>query len=74
MNFILQVALTFFLIQFLVVFSIVVVALLFAQPEVPLFSLGACREALAGSFAFVSSLPRRAIKGSQRLASFVHNK
>jgi len=74
MHFVLQVALTFFLIQFLVVLSIMVVALVFAQPEVPVFSREACWDALTHSFGRAVGLPRRAVQGSRRLVRLVHAK
>ncbi|MGA3165801.1 MAG: hypothetical protein ABSF14_06745 [Terriglobia bacterium] len=74
MNFIIQIALTFFLIQFLVVLTIMVVALLIAQPEVPLLGLGSGREALARSFTFVVGLPGRMLRAAARLVRLVHAK
>jgi len=74
LHFILQVALTFFLIQFLVVLAIMVVALVFAQPEVPVFSREACRYALSRRFGWVIALPRRAMQASGRLVRFVYSK
>jgi hypothetical protein len=59
MDLILQIALTFFLIQFLVILTIMVVALLIVQPEVPIPGLGCGREALARSLTFVVGLPGR---------------
>jgi len=74
MRLLLQIALTFFVIQFLVVLAIMVVALLFAQPEVPVFSAEARREALSEGSAFLTGLPGRAARASRRLARFVHGK
>jgi len=74
MNFIVQVALAFFVVQFLVVLAIMVVALFVAQPEVPVFSAEAQREAFSQGLAFAGGLPRRAVRASRRLARFVHGK
>jgi hypothetical protein len=74
MNFIIQITLAFFLIQFLLVLTIMVVALLIAQPEVPLFGLGSGRGALSRSFIFVVALPGRMLRMSARLVRLVHAK
>ena len=74
MHFVLQVALTFFLIQFLVVLSIMVVAVVFSQPEVPVFSREACRDALLHNIGVARGLPRRAMQVSRRVARVVYAK
>jgi hypothetical protein len=74
MNFILQIVLTFFLIQFLVVLTIMVVVRLIVQPEVPLLGLGAGRGALVRSFTFVVALPGRMLRAAARLVRLVHSK
>jgi hypothetical protein len=63
-NLIIRIALMFFLIQFLVVLTIMVVALLVARPEAPLLR----------SLAFLISLPGRALRVVVRLARFVRSK
>lgn len=73
-NRIIRIALMFFLIQFLVVLTIMVVALLVARPEAPLLGRETGREALLRSLAFLISLPGRALRVVVRLARFVRSK
>jgi hypothetical protein len=68
---IIRVALMLFLIQFLVVLTIMVVALLVARPEVPLWGCKSGREALIRSLVFVSRLPRRTNRTAARLLRFI---
>jgi hypothetical protein len=71
---IIRIALMFFLIQFLVVLTIMVVALLVARSEAPLLGSETGREALLRSLAFLISLPGRAFRVVVRLARFVRSK
>jgi hypothetical protein len=71
---IIRIALMFFLIQFLVVLTIMVVALLVARPEAPLLGREAGREALLRAMAFLISLPGRAVRVVVRLARFARSK
>ena len=73
-EFIIRVAIVFFLIQFLVVLTIMVVALLVSRPEAPLLRHEPGREALVRTLVFLSSLPRRALRAVVRLARFVRSK
>ena len=58
---IIQIALMFFFIQFLVVLTIMIVALLLARPEIPVWGREHGHDALRRSFAFVIHLPRRVL-------------
>jgi hypothetical protein len=71
---IIRIALMFFLIQFLVVFTIMVAALLLARPEAPLLGRETGREALLRALAFLISLPGRALRVVVRPARFVRAK
>jgi hypothetical protein len=74
MSFFIPMALMFFLIQFLVVLTIMVVALLLARPDLPLLGRETGPEALLRSFAFVLGLPRRACARVGRLARLIRSK
>jgi hypothetical protein len=72
MEVIIQVALMLFFIQFLVVVTIMVVALLLARPEVPVFGREPSHEALKRSYALVIHLPGRVIRSVARVVHSVH--
>ncbi len=74
MGVILRIALAFFLIQFLVVLTIMVVALLVARPDVPLLGRETGTAAILRSLAFVGGLPRRTYGSAARLAHLVTSK
>ena len=74
MGVVLQIALAFFLIQFLVVLTIMVVALLLARPDVPLLGRETGSEAILRSLAFVGAVPRRTYGSVSRLARLVGSK
>ena len=74
MSFFIPMALMFFVIQFLVVLTIMVVALLLARPEVPLLGRESGPEALLRSFAFMVGLPRRTYVWVARLARSIRAK
>jgi hypothetical protein len=73
-EFIIRVALVFFLIQFLVVLTIMVVAELKAQSEGPLAGRKRGREGLLPTLASMASLPGRTVRAIVRLARFVRSK
>ena len=67
MEVIIRIALMFFFIQFLVVVTIMVVALLLARPEVPVFGCETGRVGLKRSYAFIIHLPSRLLHSVVRL-------
>ena len=73
MEVVIQVALMFFFIQFLVMIGIMVVSLLSAQPEVPVLGREPGSQALRRSFAFVIHLPGRALRSLTRVANATHS-
>jgi hypothetical protein len=58
---IVRIALVFFLIQFLVILTVMLVALLRAQPEVPLLDRESTQQALRQSLAVIVGLPGRGL-------------
>ena len=74
MSIIIRISLLFFLIQFLVVLTIMVVALLLARPGVPLQGRETGTEALLRSSAFVLALPRRGFGWIGRLVRLMRSK
>jgi hypothetical protein len=73
MDVIIGIALMFFFIQFLVVMTIMIVALLLARPEVPLWGREPGHDALRRSCAFVIHLPSRVLRSVARLAHSMHS-
>jgi magnesium-transporting ATPase (P-type) len=73
-NLIIRVALLFFLIQFLVVLTIMVVALLVARPEAALLGRKTGRKAFLRALAYLISVRGRALRVVVRLARFVRSK
>jgi hypothetical protein len=71
MDVIVHIALVFFLIQFLVILTVMVVALLRAQPEVPLLDWETTQQALKQSLAAIVGLPPRGFWLAVRLARFL---
>lgn len=67
MEVVIRIALMFFFIQFLVVTTIMVVALLVARPEEPTLGLEPGHDALKRSYSFVIHLPSRILRFSIRL-------
>ena len=67
MEVIIRIALMFFFIQFLVVMTIMIVALLLARSEVPALGREPGHEALSRSFAFVIHLPSRVFRSLVRM-------
>jgi hypothetical protein len=72
MEVIIQIGLMFFFIQFLVVVTIMVVALLVAQPEVPISGREPGHDALRRSFAYTIHLPGRFFRSVVRLIHHMH--
>jgi hypothetical protein len=70
-NVILRIALCFFLIQFLVTLTVMVVAMLLARPEVPLLGDESRHKAFIRSLAFVFGLPRRGLRSTVRFGRFL---
>jgi hypothetical protein len=68
MEVIIGIALTFFFIQFLVVMTFMIVALLLARPEDPVWGREAGHNTLRRSFALVIHLPSRVLHSVVRLA------
>ena len=68
MEVVIQIALMFFFIQFLVVMTIMSVALLLERPDAPILGRTLGHAALSRSFAFVSNLPSRVQGSVVRLA------
>ena len=68
MGVIIRVVLMFIFIQFLVVMTIMTIALLLARPEVPLLGRETGRAAIQRSFWFILQLPLRVIRSVWRLA------
>jgi hypothetical protein len=58
---VIRVALIFFLIQFVVVLTLMIVALLLTRPEVPMWGRMPGHDAFRRSFRFVIHLPCRAL-------------
>jgi type II secretory pathway pseudopilin PulG len=73
MEVIIRIALMFFFIQFLVVMTIMAVALLLARPEVPALGRETGRQALSRSYAFVIHLPSRLYRSVARQVHFAHS-
>lgn len=67
MEVIIRIALMFFFIQFLVVITIMTVALLLARPEVPVLGRESGLGAISRSFAFVIHLPNQVFRSVGRL-------
>jgi hypothetical protein len=63
---IIRIALMFFFIQFLVVLTIVIAALLLARPEAPVWGREPGHDALRRSFAFAIHLPSRLLRSLLR--------
>jgi hypothetical protein len=72
MDVVIRIALMFFFIQFLVVISIMVVALLLARPEIPVLGGETGPQALRRSFASAVNLPGRAARSVGRVVHSVH--
>lgn len=72
MEVIIRVVLMFFFIQFLVVVTIMAVALLLARPEVPALGREFGHAALRRGLAFVIHLPSRAFRSVARLVHHMH--
>jgi hypothetical protein len=72
MEVIIRIALMFFFIQFLVVMTIMTVALLLARPEVPMLGREPGHNALRRSFALVIHLPSRVLRSVVRLVQSMH--
>ena len=64
---VIRIALMLFFIQFLVVTTIMTVALLLARPEVPVLGSEAGRGAISRSFVFVIHLPSQILRSVVRL-------
>jgi hypothetical protein len=73
MEIILRIALMFFFIQFVVVITIVAVALLLAQAEVPPLGRGSGQDALRRGFAMAVHLPGRVFRSVVRRAHSTHS-
>jgi hypothetical protein len=73
MEVIIRIALIFFFIQFLVVMTIMTVALLLARPEVPALGREIRHQAISRSYAFVIHLPSRVYRSVARLVHFAHS-
>ncbi|MGA3328580.1 MAG: hypothetical protein ABSF45_29375 [Terriglobia bacterium] len=73
MEVIIRIALMFFFIQFLVVMTIMIVALLLARPEIPLWGREPGHDALRRGFAFVIHLPIRVFRSAERLVHSMHS-
>lgn len=73
MEVIIRIALMFFFIQFLVVTSVMVMALLLARPEVPVLGRESGRQGLRRTFAFAVHLPSRAVRSLVRAAHRAHS-
>lgn len=74
MGVVIRIVLMFFLIEFLVVLTIMVVALLLTRPKVPLLGRESGPQAILRSLAFVLSLPRRGFGRASRLGRFLRSK
>jgi hypothetical protein len=72
MEVVIQIALMFFFIQFLVVTIIMAVALLLARPEVPVFGRKSDHDTLKRGCGFVIHLPSRVIRSVGRLRHSMH--
>jgi len=67
------VVLIFFLIQFLVVLTLLIVAMLLARPEVPLWDRKPGHDPLRRCFTFVIHLPGRALRCLARWVRGMHS-
>jgi hypothetical protein len=67
MEVIIRIALMFFFIQFLVVMTIMTVAILSARPAVPVLGREPGQEAVRRSLQFVTRLPNRVLRSAIRL-------
>jgi uncharacterized membrane protein (UPF0182 family) len=73
MEVIIRIALMFFFIQFLVVMTIMTVALLLARPEIPVWGHEPGHDALRRGFALVIHLPNRVLHSVMRLVHSMHS-
>jgi uncharacterized membrane protein (UPF0182 family) len=73
MEVIIRIALMFFFIQFLVVMTIMIGALLLVRPEVPVWGREPGHDALRRSLAFVIHLPSRVLRSAARLVHSMHS-
>ena len=70
---VIRIALMFFFIQFLVVLAIMIVALLLARPEIPVWGRETGQDALRRSFEFVIHLPGRVLRSLVHRAHSMHS-
>lgn len=73
MEAIIRIALMFFFIQFLVVMTMMTVALLLARPEVPVLGRESGLGAISRSFAFVIHLPAQVLRSGGHLVRLVRS-
>jgi hypothetical protein len=73
MEVVIRVALMFFLIQFLVVLTIMIVALLLARPEVPLWGRESWQGAPSRGLALIIHVPSRVVRFLVRRAQSMHS-
>lgn len=73
MQVVIRIALIFFLIQFVVVLTLLIVALLLTRPEVPLWGRKPGRDAFRRSLRFVVHLPKRALRSLARRVRGMHS-
>ena len=71
MEALIQIALLFFFIHFLVVTSVMTAALLLARPEYPVLGREPGHLALKRSFRFVAQLPGQALRSALRVLHWV---
>jgi hypothetical protein len=72
MEVVIRIVLLFFFVQFVVVMTIMSVALLMARPEVPVWGVKPGRSTIKRVGAFVLHLPSRALRAAIRLAQSMH--
>jgi len=73
MEVIIRIVLMFFFLQFLVVSTLMIVALLLARPEEPPLGREPGHQVLRRSFAFVTHLPSRILRSVVRLLHLVYS-
>jgi hypothetical protein len=72
MELVIRIVLLFFFIQFVVVMTIMSVALLLARPEVPTLGFEVGHNALMRGFAFVAQLSSRVLRSVVRFLHSIH--
>lgn len=73
MEVVIRIALMFFFVQFLVITTVMVIALLSARPEVPTLGRVACQDALKRILRYTLHIPSRIFRSLLRLMHHMHS-